>query len=43
MATKPEVPPIGIDWEELHRTDDRSPFDRLGWELLARVGQYASR
>jgi Family of unknown function (DUF5677) len=38
-VTLPEVPPIGIDWDELGRTDDRYPFDRLSWELLARVGQ----
>lgn len=33
------LPPISIDWDVLEETTDRHPFDRLGWELIARAGQ----
>lgn len=35
----PSLPPISIDWEVIESTTDRHPFDRLGWELIARAGQ----
>lgn len=33
------LPPISIDWEAVESASERQPFDRLGWELIARAGQ----
>jgi hypothetical protein len=33
------LPPISIDWDVIDSTAERWPFDRLGWELVARAGQ----
>jgi hypothetical protein len=33
------LPPISIDWGVIESTTERHPFDRLGWELIARAGQ----
>lgn len=37
--TRLSLPPISIDWEMIESTADRWPFDRVGWELIARAGQ----
>lgn len=33
------LPPISIDWDLIESTSERWPFDRVGWELIARAGQ----
>lgn len=37
------LPPISIDWDLVESATDRHPFDRLGWELIARAGQIGER
>lgn len=37
------LPPISIDWDAIERASERWPFDRLGWELIARAGQVGER
>ena len=34
-----ELPPIAVDFGELAEADDRYPFDRVGWEFIARAGR----
>jgi hypothetical protein len=43
MLTELEVPPIVIDRETLRATESREPFDRLGYEMLARSGRMAEQ
>src|SRR5829696_4998159 len=37
------LPPISIDWDVIETATERHPFDRLGWELIARAGQIGER
>ena len=37
------LPQISIDWSVVESATDRDPFDRLGWELIARAGQIGER